>query len=295
MKKILGGIVLLISICFVYNEAFAASQKEMCESSPIANQYWDPVIGGGSCRCIAPMMRDEETYQCISKDAYDKKHTWSGSGAVTSEKPAEKKVEIKDVAKPISSTSTPKESFEPFADNYKNISSDGEVTLSNPTLFNNIKIGATEAVFQEKLKAWEKSVSDADAKNLFKDGANKEEFKTKIQEEKNIKLQIAQAEKLLGLTHVRVLESTKTFKFENQSAEYKAYWKQPVDNNAFDDTTGATAFNAATANVSGLTAQIRDLKQKLQDNYPTDWKLKYLAVAEKPVREQGTGIINIFN
>jgi len=283
MKKILGVMVLLVSILYLPTLVFAG-QKEECEKHIAPNEYWDPVKGGGSCRCVEPFVRD---YNGLCKD----RKPADASVSNTPEKPAETKA----ILEPVSSTSTLKESFEPSVDNYKNISSDGEVTLSNPTLFNNIKVGATEAVFQEKLKAWEQSLKEAEVKSLFKDGANKDEFKIKIQEDKNIKLQIVEAEKLLGFTHVRVLESTKTFKFENQSAEYKAYWKQPVDNNAFDDTTGATAFNAATANVSGFTAQIRDLKKKLQDNYPTDWKAKYLAVPEKPVREQGAGTINIFN
>ncbi len=302
MKKYLWIVILLVSVFFSPSQSFALNAETrlkyqgLCEQNPNPHHVWDDAAT--MCVCAKPYIQDDmESWACISQEEYTRKHTWSGSGS-SNTKPSTntvtadtKSTSDNRTASSTTATSSSDKVVSGFdritisADNYSDLSGDGEVSITSNKTLNNIKDGATEAVFQEKLQAWQQSINTAEQSGQFKDESSKQEFLQKVQEEKDLKTQIATAIKLVGFNHLRVLESTnKEFKFDFQSAEYKAYWKNPVDNNPFDDTTSATTFNKVSKNASAYSAQVRTLEDTLKAKYPSDWKVKYLVVPPKPVR-----------
>ena len=296
MKKnfwLLGLLMLVVFVGYVPTNVLALNQetrdkyKAQCDANPNPHHFWDDA--NAQCNCEKPYITDAMSpWACILPA--------NTSSQATTPTPAPAKTETpKTIPLPPTKTTPPQMlEYSIDADNYGNLGSDGEISLgSGAQALSNIKEGATEAVYLKSLLEWQQLLNLAEVQAQFKAGADKNAYATKVQEEKNIKAQIMNAEKLLGFTHVRALESTKQFKFEFQSKEYQAYWKQPVESNAADDTQNAVAFNAATANINGYMSEIRDLKQKLENNYPSDWKAKYLNVPEKPKREKTTG--GIFN
>ena len=288
-------IVLILSACSLPHRAFALNAETrlkyqgLCEQNPNPHHVWDDA--NTTCVCAKPYVQDDiESWACITQEEYTRKHTWNGSSSNTpTPKPVTETKPVTSTVPATTSASTyvglPKDTFTISADNYADVNSDGSVSLTSTKTLNSIKDGATEAVYQEKLKAWRQSVEVAEQKGEFKDESSKQEFLNKAQEEKDIKLQIATAIKLLGFNHVRVLECTvKDFKFEYQSAEYRAYWKSPVNNNMFDDTTSAAAFNQVSKNASGYASQVGSLEARLKEEFSTDWKVKYLSVPAMPER-----------
>ncbi|GEM_PF-5288832 len=309
MKKYLWIITLLISVCFSPSQSFALNAETrlkyqgLCEQNPNPHHVWDDAAT--LCVCAKPYVKDDiDSWACITQEEYTRKHTWNGQSSNTNNtntvKTEAKLVDEKKPADKISTSTSQKPTTDAFtisADNYSNISGDGEVSITSNKTLNNIKDGATEAVFQEQLQSWQQSVNLAEQNGKFKDESSKQEFLQKAQEEKDLKTQVATAIKLVGFNHMRVLESTnKEVKFDFQSAEYKAYWKTPVDNNPFDDTTSATTFNKVSANASSYSAQVRTLEDTLKSKYPSDWKVKYLVVPAKPVRTDASQTaINPYN
>jgi hypothetical protein len=298
MKKnfwVVGLLMLMIFVGYVPTKVLALNQetrdkyKAQCDANPNPHHFWDDA--NAQCNCEKPYITDAMSPWACMLPANTSSQT---TPAPTNSAPTQPVTTEKQKTTPPPNTLPKIDSFTLRADNYSNLGSDGELSLgSGAQALANIKDGTTEAVYLQALKVWEQKVAEAEQKAQFKEGANKDEFAIKFQEEKNLKQQILIAEKKLGFTHTRVLESTKQFKFEHQSKEYQEYWKQPVENNAADDTQNAVAFNAATANINGYMSEIRDLKAKLSNNYPSAWKATYFNVPEKPQREKSVG--GIFN
>jgi hypothetical protein len=82
-----------------------------------------------------------------------------------------------------------------------------------------------------------------------------------------MKLQIASLEKTLRMNHMRNLEITKAITFEQQSAEYRAYWKTQVQND-FDASAEGIEFNRTSMNIDSISPQLREIKKRYKSAYP---------------------------
>jgi len=149
--------------------------------------------------------------------------------------------------------------------------------------------------FNKKTEEWEKKFKEAEKNNKFKDGITKETVETEEEMEKRLKWQIATIKKAIGYEHLRVVETTGVVKmdkmpqpvnFDRMSSDYKEYFdnKAAVDDNEW--SSQGVAFNNSVRNITGMSKQLKDLKEALKKQYPREWKKKYLDIPEKPNKEK---------
>lgn len=170
-----------------------------------------------------------------------------------------------------------------------------EVNISEGGMGEKLQEAFVEQKYTKELDTWKGQVQEAEKQSKIKEGVDPNDYSNAAEMESRMKAQIAALEKIVGFNHLRCLESTKAIKFEYQSKEYKDYFRGQSAENMFDSAAEGTAFNAAAANVTGTTTQIRELKNKLNETYPTNWKTKYLDVPAEPVRDKVVAPENIFN
>jgi predicted RNA-binding protein with PUA-like domain len=74
--------------------------------------------------------------------------------------------------------------------------------------------------------------------------------------------------------------------FDRMSGDYKEYFdnKAAVDDNEW--SSQGVAFNDSVRNITGMSKQLKDLKEALKKQYPREWKKKYLDIPEKPTKEK---------
>jgi len=149
--------------------------------------------------------------------------------------------------------------------------------------------------FNKKTEEWEKKFKEAEKNNKFKDGVTKEKVETEEEMEKRLKWQIATIKKAIGYEHLRVVETTgvvvmdkmpQPVNFDRMSGDYKKYFnnKAAVDDNEW--SSQGVAFNNSVRNITGMSKQLKDLKEALKKQYPKGWKKKYLDIPEKPTKEK---------
>lgn len=172
---------------------------------------------------------------------------------------------------------------------------DTEVNLQINGVGEKFEEAFIEQKYSKDLQEWKNKVSDAEKKLKLKSGVEIKEYDDAIEMESRLKTQIATLEKIVGYNHLRCLESTKVMKFENMPSDYREYFKNQSAENLFEEAAEGQSFEKASRNVIGTQAQIRELKDMLNNKYPENWKTKYLDVPNQPSREKAVQKENIFN
>jgi hypothetical protein len=169
-----------------------------------------------------------------------------------------------------------------------NVNSEEEVSLNNGGEFlDGIRSNTVQDDFRKSIQSWEQKMSEAEQKGQYKEGVDKNEFLKKTAEEKQLKEQIASLGKEIGFNHQRILESTGDSKYDYMSPEYKKRFPQPAET-MMNGSSNAVEFDKASKNINGMMEQTRELKNRIQNNYSSGWKAKYLTVPEKPTIEKQT-------
>jgi len=172
---------------------------------------------------------------------------------------------------------------------------DSEVSISAGGMGVKLQEAFVEQKYTNELQTWNNQVKEAEQQSKLKEGVNPQQYSNDMEMESRLKAQIAALEKIVGYNHLRCLEATRVMKFENMPTDYRAYYKGQSAENTFNSASEGVAFDGAARNVTATTEQIRELKSKLTSDYPPNWKTKYLAVPDQPVRDTVAAPQNIFN
>jgi hypothetical protein len=172
---------------------------------------------------------------------------------------------------------------------------DSEVSISTGGMGVKLQEAFVEQKYTNELQTWNNQVQEAEKQSKLKENIDPQQYSNATEMESRLKAQIAALEKIVGYNHLRCLEATRVMKFENMPTDYRAYYKGQSAENTFNSASEGVAFDGAARNVTATTEQIRELKSKLSSDYPPNWKTKYLAVPDQPVRDKVVAPQNIFN
>lgn len=136
--------------------------------------------------------------------------------------------------------------------------------------------------FPAELKDWQKQLDEAKKDGKLKPGVDAKSLENSVEMESRLKWQIAELDKIVGFNHLRCLEATKTLQFDTMSKDYKQYFNGQSADDMFNAAAEGQAFERAAKNASATARQVRELKDKLKEQYPDGWQEKYYDIAEKP-------------
>jgi hypothetical protein len=187
-----------------------------------------------------------------------------------------------------------------------NLGDDQEISLKEEkNVMERVRDNAVDEEFVKETKNWNKEMKEAEKNNKFKEGITKKDFEIEEGMEKRLKWQIATIKKSIGFEHLRIVETTGIVKmdkmhqpisFGTMTGEYKRYFKNKsaVDDNEW--SSQGVAFNNSYRNIVGMGKQLEVLKKSLKEQYPKDWKRRYLDVSARPTKEdQEEKIGNVFD
>jgi len=185
--------------------------------------------------------------------------------------PPEKKQEVEEQLKTLS--------------DFKNADT-SEVSLEGKGI---LEAAAEKYVQKEYLKQmwqWREEVKEARETGKVRNGMDKEEYLVKTEMDERLRWQIAEIDKMISYSYLRLIEARGGVKFDHMSRDYREHFGNKA---ASDDTTEPALYSAeeveshkAFLNIVGLKKQLKEMKEQYKNSYPQGWQNEYLDLPEKP-------------